>query len=120
VAVAAPDEFVFPAARGGPLRHGNFRRRVWEPAVAESGVAEDLVMHDLRDTAASLMIASGASIVAVARALGHADPSVTLRVYAGLYEEDLEVLTDRLEERWAAARDAQVLHNEASVVPFPK
>ncbi len=36
------------------------------------------------------MIASGASIKAVQRALGHASGKVTLDIYGGLFEEDLE------------------------------
>lgn len=59
--------------------------------------------HDLRHTAASLEVASGASILAVARMLGHADPSVTLRVYAGLYTDDLQALADSLDERLAGS-----------------
>lgn len=45
-------ELVFTAPQGGPLRHSNFTRRYWNPAVQRSGVPEDLVIHDLRDTAA--------------------------------------------------------------------
>jgi hypothetical protein len=36
----------------------------------------------------------GASILAVARMLGHSDPSVTLKVYAGFYTDDLQALAD--------------------------
>lgn len=50
------DDLVFTAPQGGPLRHSNFTRRYWNPAVQRSGVTEDLVIHDLRDTAASLAI----------------------------------------------------------------
>jgi integrase len=63
---------------------------------------EGLLVHDLRDTAASLMIASGASIKAVQRALGHASAKMTLDTYGGLFEEDLEELADRLERRAAS------------------
>jgi len=38
------------------------------------------------------MIASGASIKAVQRALGHASAKMTLDVYGSLFEEDLERL----------------------------
>jgi integrase len=38
--------------------------------------------HDLRHTFASLLIAQGADVVHVSRQLGHADPAITLRVYA--------------------------------------
>jgi integrase len=60
----------------------------------------DLVPHDLRDTAASLMIASGASIKAVQRALGHASAAMTLDTYGGLVEDDLEDLATRMEKRY--------------------
>ena len=59
-----PDDLVFTAPRGGPLRSSNFRSSVWIPAVRVSGL-EPLVVHDLRDTAASLAISAGASIKAV-------------------------------------------------------
>lgn len=94
------DDLVFTAPGGGPLRHSNFTRRVWRPAVAASGAPEDLVVHDLRDTAASLAISAGASIKAVQRMLGHASAAMTLDTYGSLFEEDLEALADRLEARY--------------------
>lgn len=94
-----PDDLVFTAPRGGPLRANNFRRRVFKPAAAKVGLP-DLVPHDLRDTAASLAISAGASIKAVQRMLGHASAKVTLDIYGGLFEEDLETLADRLEGRY--------------------
>jgi integrase len=95
-----PEALVFSAPRGGPLRNSNFRRSVWDSAVNASGMPADLVPHDLRDTAASLMIASGASIKAIQRALGHASAAMTLDTYGGLFEDDLEDLADRMEERY--------------------
>jgi integrase len=97
--VPGPEDLVFTAPKGGPLRTSNFRRDVWHPACLVSGMAEGLLVHDLRDTAASLMIASGASIKAVQRALGHASAKMTLDTYGGLFEDDLEDLADRLERR---------------------
>lgn len=95
----APDQFVFTAPRGGPLRANNFRKRVFNPAAERIGIP-DLVPHDLRDTAASLAISAGASIKAVQRMLGHASAKVTLDIYGGLFEEDLEALADTLEDRY--------------------
>lgn len=94
------DELVFSAPRGGPLRHSNFTRRHWNPAVERSGVPEGLVIHDLRDTAASLAISAGASIKAVQRMLGHASAAMTLDTYGSLFEEDLEDLADRLDQKY--------------------
>ena len=43
--------------------------------------------HTLRHSLASLLIASGHDIVAVSRRLGHANPSMTLNVYAHVLEK---------------------------------
>jgi integrase len=94
------DELVFTAPKGGPLRHSNFTKRYWIPAVKGSEVPEGLVIHDLRDTAASLAISAGASIKAVQRMLGHASAAMTLDTYGSLFEEDLEALADRLDEKY--------------------
>ena len=83
-------DFVCTATRGGPLRASNFRRNVWVPAVEAAGIDPGLRMHDLRHTAASLMISSGASIKAVQRQLGHASAAMTLDLYGHLYDDDLE------------------------------
>lgn len=91
-----PDVLVFTAPRGGPLRNSNFRKSVWDPAVKAFDMPADLVPHDLRDTAASLMIASRASIKAVQRALGHASAAITFDTYGGLFEDDIEDLADRM------------------------
>lgn len=42
------DALLFTSPAGKPLRHGNFRRRVWVPALTASGV--DVHLHDLRHT----------------------------------------------------------------------
>ena len=94
------DGLVFAAPKGGPLRSSNFRRDVWAPACEASQMPEGLLVHDLRDTAASLAISAGASIKAVQRMLGHASAAMTLDTYGSLFEEDLEALADRLEEKY--------------------
>ena len=66
-----PDDRVFTASRGGPLRNSNFRHYIFDPAVARAGLAP-LTPHDLRDTAASLAISAGANVKTVQRMLGHA------------------------------------------------
>jgi integrase len=61
--------------------------------------------HDLRHTAASLAISSGANVKAVQRMLGHASAAMTLDVYADLFDDDLIALADGLDD---AARAADV------------
>jgi hypothetical protein len=57
----------------------------------------DLSLHDLRHTAASLLVASGANVKAVRRMLGHASAAMTLDVYSGLFDDDLGALADRMD-----------------------
>ena len=97
VAGKASGDFVFTAPGGGHLRLPNFRRRVFDPAARVAGLG-GLTPHELRHTAASLAIASGASVKAVQRMLGHASAAMTLDVYSGLFEDDLDGLADRMDE----------------------
>lgn len=99
----AKDDLVFTAPGGGVLRNGNFRHRVFDPAVARAGLS-GITPHDLRHTAASLAIAAGANVKVVQRMLGHASAAMTLDVYAGLFGDDLEAVADRLDEAASAAR----------------
>jgi integrase len=62
---------------------------------------DDLRIHDLRHTAASLMISSGASIKAVQRQLGHASATMTLDLYGYLSDDDLDALADALDRKLA-------------------
>jgi hypothetical protein len=58
--------------------------------------------HDLRHTFASILIREGADVVFVARQLGHANPSITLRVYAHLFDSEAQGtrMRDALEARF--------------------
>lgn len=87
---------LFTSARGGPLRNSNFRHYIFDPAVRRAGL-EPLTPHNLRDTAASLAVASGASVKAVQRMLGHASAAMTLDVYSGLFDADLDAVAERMD-----------------------
>ena len=84
-----PGDLVFSSPNGAPLRLGNWRSRVFDPACRAAGIV-GLTPHDLRHTAASLAIAAGANVKAVQRMLGHASAAMTLDVYAGLFGDDLD------------------------------
>ena len=58
---------------------------------------DGLRIHDLRHTAASLLVSAGANVKAVQRHLGHASASMTLDRYSHLFTEDLEALAVRLD-----------------------
>jgi integrase len=91
-----PTDLVFTTANGLPWRSSNFRRDgAWTAATQVVGVS-GFRIHDLRHTAASLMIASGASVVDVASVLGHASSHTTLTAYAHLIGGRLDDVSDRL------------------------
>jgi integrase len=91
------EDLAFPSPSGAVLRNNNFRRRRFDPAAVRAGV-EGITPHGLRHTAASLAIQAGAPVTVVSKMLGHADPSITLKVYAHLWPSDLDALADRLHE----------------------
>lgn len=62
-----------------------------------------MTIHDLRHTAASLAIASGANVKAVQRMLGHASAAMTLDVYADLFDDDVDVVSAALDRARSAA-----------------
>ncbi len=74
---------VFVLADGSPVGR-SWLRFAFEDAVARcEGIPQakrdDLRLHDLRHTAASLMVAAGVPILDVARILGHSTLAVTMR-----------------------------------------
>jgi integrase len=71
--------------------------------------------NDLRHTAASLAVSAGSNVLALARMLGHEDPSLTLKTYADLFGSDLDALADVLDQhRTAALRPSIVNGNSES------
>jgi integrase len=89
IAGKTPRDLLFCSPEGEPVRLSNWRRRVWDPAVVATGQT-GLTPHDLRHTAASLGVSSGASVKHIQRMLGHQDAAMTLNVYAGLFDDDLD------------------------------
>jgi integrase len=98
-----PDDLVFTAPHGGPLREQKFVAGLFKPAVARAGLPHRLRFHDLRHTCASLLIAQGASVKAVQAQLGHASATVTLDRYGHLFPDELQLLADRLQEAYTDA-----------------
>jgi integrase len=96
-----PDDLVFAGIRNGqPLRVSTFRSAFTVAATAIGLPA--LHPHQLRHTAASLAIASGADVKVVQQMLGHASASMTLDTYGHLFEDRLDEVGDAM----GRARDA--------------
>jgi integrase len=115
----SPDELAFTSTKGAVLRVGGARRSWFDQGVKLSGIPEGFHPHELRHTAASLAVSAGANVKAVQRMLGHARASMTLDVYADLFDDDLEAVADRLDEVAKAAKikaGADFLRTKGEVV----
>lgn len=113
----APDDLVFSDAAGAFLRRPKTSEGTsswFLSALTEAGI-ERLTPHDLRHTAASLAISSGAHVKAVQRMLGHKSAAMTLDTYADLFEDDLDAVAQRLETGALAADVGKVWANASAV-----
>jgi integrase len=80
------DALVFPDVGGEPLDPDKLSK-AWKRAVKKLGLPR-IDFHGLRHTHASALIAAKEDIVKISRRLGHANPNVTLTVYAHLFDND--------------------------------
>lgn len=100
-----PTSYVFPSRGGTFLRPENWRGRVFNRAVklAELDRVAGLRPHSLRHSFASLSIAAGCDVRTLAAALGHADVTMTLNEYAGLWPDRLDEVAAALSQSRADA-----------------
>lgn len=90
-----PDDLVFTDEVGGHYAIYTFYKRF--KAIAASIGRPDARPHDLRHTAATVAIASGADIKSVQDLLGHATASFTLNVYAHTSEQMMKDTAARMQ-----------------------
>lgn len=102
-----PDAFLFSDG-AAPLPYPHATSGWFVKTVRAARALDDTIPaitpHDLRHTAASLAVSSGAHVKAVQRMLGHASAAMTLDVYADLFDDDLEAVARAM----SAARKAAV------------
>lgn len=80
-----PTDFVFTAASGNHIQHRHLDRTYRE--LTRLAKLPRIRFHDLRHTAASLLIRQGVPAKVVADQLGHADASFTLKVYTHVFDD---------------------------------
>ena len=86
---------LFISQEGGRLVSSNFRNRIWQPAVKAVGL-EGLQIKDMRKTAATNLLQSGADSKTVTAILGHEDIRTTLNHYAKTTPESLSIAANAL------------------------
>lgn len=96
----ADRELMFTTEIGGPIDASNLVKRSFRPALKRAGIAQPFRFHDLRHTAATLLLARSVHPKVVSGLLGHSQISVTLDVYShvtpGLQRAAAEVFDDLL------------------------
>ncbi|MBO0732379.1 MAG: site-specific integrase, partial [Acidimicrobiaceae bacterium] len=92
------DALVFTTRSGAALRSSNWRRSVFLPARNQAKVSARFRVHDLRHTAAALMVQAGYPPKMLQEILGHASITTTLDLYGHLYPGDMDKYADRLDD----------------------
>jgi integrase len=109
------EDLVFPARDGGYMKRVRNSRgsKSWFATALNVAQLPPMTIHDLRHTAASLAVQSGAHVKTIQRMLGHTSAAMTLDVYSDLFDHDLDAVSSALD---AAARRSA----EASIARPPE
>ena len=89
------DTLVFSTIEGSPISPRKLSRD-WLRTCVALGLPR-VNFHALRHTHASALIASGLDVVMISRRLGHANPTVTLNIYAHLFNPKDTASADAIE-----------------------
>ena len=114
-----PDELVFVGPDGGPLHAGNFRNRVWHPAVVKADLT-GLTCHGLRHSAAGLLIALGAPDHVLQERMGHSSSRVTRDVYGHVLPIVDDAVTTEIDRLFSdPSRTDRARHRSGESVSTP-
>jgi integrase len=101
---AAEDGTIFTTGKGAPLGHVYYGHNLMRRAATEAGLPKGTTSHDLRHHYASVLLAAGESVVAVAERLGHEDASLVLSTYGHLMPDSDDRTRSAIDAAWGAAR----------------
>jgi integrase len=108
VAGKGADDLVFTMPGGSMLRLSNWRRAVYLPARSRARLSARFRIHDLRHTAASLMIQAGYPPKMLQAIMGHASITTTLDLYGHLYPGEMDRYADRLDSAASDPGEAKI------------
>lgn len=80
------EDYLFRQPGGDPMVPSTFTFR-FKKILKENGLPQNLSVHSLRHTNASLLIAQGVDVRTVASLLGHSQASTTLDIYAHAFDK---------------------------------
>jgi integrase len=99
---------VFTTTGGTVLRLPNWRRSTFISARQRAGLSPRFRVHDLRHTAASLMIQAGYPPKLLQEIMGHASITTTLDLYGHLYPGEMDRYADSLDSVAEASDPAKI------------
>jgi integrase len=108
IANLKPDDLVFTTASGCVVRSANWRQGVFLPLRERVGSSDRFRVHDLRHTAAALMIQAGYPPKMLQEILDHASITTTLDLYGHLYPGDMDRYADRLDDEATGTGKAKI------------
>ena len=97
------DPLVFTSPEGGPLRHSNFYRRAWMPALKALGL-DGVHLHDLRHTGNQLTAEAGANLRELMARMGH-DSTRAALIYLHTSDARQRVIADQVRKLARKALD---------------
>ncbi len=102
------DALIFPAPDGGFMRRtrASDGSKSWFKTALREAALPLMTLHDLRHTAASLAVQSGANVKTIQRMLGHTSAAMTLDVYSDLFDDDLDNVATALDRAAHASATA--------------
>ncbi len=108
-----PDDYVFQAPQGGPIRYTNFRPRIWKPAVEAAGL-KDVTFHSLRHSAGGLLRQASVHTQLIQQRLGHSSSRTTTDTYGWVPDESDKEAAQALEALFDTSRGLSAACDEES------
>lgn len=93
---------LFHTQAGLPIAHDWYGNKVFVPAAERAGLPAGTTTHDLRHAFASLLLASGQSVILVAELLGHETAALVLSTYGHLMPGGEDLARRAIDTAWQA------------------
>jgi len=90
--------WLFQTKHGNPIAAPNFHKCGWKPMLRKAGLSEATRFHDLRHGTASLLLNQNVPIPVVSKYLGHANPGITMKVYAHMIDGTSSIAASGIDE----------------------
>ena len=97
------DGTLFYTRSAAPYTHSHYGTGIFVPSVRRAGLPAGTTSHDLRHHYASVLLAAGESVVAVAERLGHETAALVLTTYGHLLPDSEDRTRRAIDSAWNPA-----------------